>query len=184
MKNFTNAFYTLMSLEFNSPKDALHKNPNEKGLTFMGIYEAAHPNWQGWGQVRAAINTYGDLEKASVALYNDDDLVELVGKFYKTNYWNAMRLDEINSYQKQAEMFIFGVNAGCKNAIKAAQKVVGVTMDGILGANTLAAINAYNEVSFDKDYDRAEIAYYRAIISANPTLDRYERGWINRAEKV
>lgn len=107
-----------------------------------------------------------------------------MGKFYKANYWDAMRLDEINSYQKQAEMFIFGVNAGCKNAIKAAQKVVGVTMDGILGANTLAAINAYNEVSFDKDYDRAEIAYYRAIISANPTLARYERGWVNRAEKV
>lgn len=173
-----------MSLEFNSPSNALHKNPTENRLTFMGIYEVANPNWQGWGQVRAAINAYGDMKKASVALYNDDDLVAQVGKFYKINYWDVMRLDEINSYQKQAEMFIFGVNAGCKNAIKAAQKVVGVTMDGILGAITLAAINAYNEVSFNKDYDRAEIAYYRAIISANPTLARYERGWINRAEKV
>jgi hypothetical protein len=182
--NYTQAFNLLMSLEFNSPSNALHKNPTENGLTFMGIYETANPNWQGWGQVRAAINAYGDMKKASVALYNDDDLVAQVGKFYKINYWDVMRLDEINSYQKQAEMFIFGVNAGCKNAIKAAQKVVGVTMDGILGAITLAAINAYNEVSFNKDYDRAEIAYYRAIISANPTLARYERGWINRAEKV
>lgn len=184
MKNFTNAFYTLMSLEFNSPENALHKNPTENGLTFMGIYEAANPSWSGWEQIKTAINAYGDLKKASIALYSDDNLVELVGKFYKANYWDAMRLDEINSYQKQAEMFIFGVNAGCKNAIKAAQKVVGVTMDGILGANTLAAINTYNEGSFNKDYDRAEIAYYRAIISANPTLARYERGWINRAEKV
>jgi hypothetical protein len=182
--NYTQAFNLLMSLEFNSPSNALHKNPTENRLTFMGIYEVANPNWQGWGQVRAAINAYGDMKKASVALYNDDDLVAQVGKFYKINYWDVMRLDEINSYQKQAEMFIFGVNAGCKNAIKAAQKVVGVTMDGILGAITLAAINAYNEVSFNKDYDRAEIAYYRAIISANPTLARYERGWINRAEKV
>ena len=182
--NYTQAFNLLMCLEFSRPENALHKNPTENRLTFMGIYEVANPSWQGWGQVRAAINAYGDLEKASVALYNDDNLVELVGKFYKANYWDAMRLDEINSYQKQAEMFIFGVNAWCKNAIKAAQKVVGVTMDGILGANTLAAINAYNEASFDKDYDRAEIAYYRAIISANPTLARYERGWINRAEKV
>ena len=184
MQNFTSAFYTLMNLEFSRPENALHKNPTENGLTFMGIYETAHPNWQGWGQVRAAINTYGDIKKASVALYNDEALVGLVASFYKTNYWDAMRLDEINTYQKQVEMFIFGVNGGCKNAIKAAQKVVGTTMDGVLGANTLAAINAYNEVSFNKDYDRAEIAYYRAIISANPTLARYERGWINRAEKV
>ena len=118
MQNFTNAFYTLMSLEFNSPENALHKNPNEKGLTFMGIYEVAHPNWQGWEQVRAAINAYGDLKKASVALYNDDDLVAEVGKFYKANYWDVMRLDEINSYQKQSEMFIFGVNTGCKTLLK------------------------------------------------------------------
>ena len=99
-----------MSLEFNSPKNALHKNPNEKGLTFMGIYEAAHPNWQGWWQVRAAINAYGDLKKASVALYNDDALVELVGKFYKANYWDALCLDDVNSQLKANELFCFAVN--------------------------------------------------------------------------
>lgn len=108
--NYTKAFNLIMSLEFNSPKNALHKNPNEKGLTFMGIYEAAHPNWQGWWQVRAAINAYGDLKKASVALYNDDALVELVGKFYKANYWDALCLDDVNSQLKANELFCFAVN--------------------------------------------------------------------------
>jgi len=184
MKNFTNAFYTLMSLEFNSPKNALHKNPNEKGLTFMGIYEAAHPSWQGWGQVRAAINAYGDLEKASVALYNDDALIEKVKIFYKKEFWDKMRLDEVDSELKSCELFVFGVNVDTVPAVRVLQRLLGVVVDGIMGQKTLKALNDYNEQSFDVDFDRAEIAYYRNLVKAKPEYHIYERGWINRAEKV
>lgn len=184
MKNFTNAFYTLMSLEFNSPKNALHKNPNEKGLTFMGIYEAAHPNWQGWGQVRAAINAYGNLEKASVALYNDDALIEKVKIFYKKEFWDKMRLDEVDSELKTCELFVFGVNVDTVPAVRVLQRLLGVVVDGIMGAQTLKALNNYNEQAFDVDFDRAEIAYYRNLIRKNPRLGVYERGWENRARRV
>lgn len=184
MKNFTNAFYTLMSLEFNNPKNALHKNPTENGLTFMGIYEAAHPNWQGWGQVRAAINAYGDLEKASVALYNDDALVEKVKIFYKKEFWDKMRLDEVDSELKACELFIFGVNVDTAPAVRVLQRLLGVVVDGIMGGQTLKALNNYNEQAFDVDFDRAEIAYYRNLVKAKPEYHIYERGWINRAEKV
>ena len=101
--NYTQAFNFLMSLEFSRPENALHKNPTENGLTFMGIYEAANPSWQGWGQVRAAINAYGDLKKASVALYNDDALVNLVASFYKKTYWDALCLDDVN---RQMSFFV------------------------------------------------------------------------------
>ena len=184
MKNFTNAFYKLMSLEFNSPKNALHKNPNEKGLTFMGIYEAAHPSWQGWGQVRAAINAYGDLEKASVALYNDDALIEKVKIFYKKEFWDKMRLDEVDSELKSCELFVFGANVDTVPAVRVLQRLLGVVVDGIMGQKTLKALNDYNEQSFDVDFDRAEIAYYRNLVKAKPEYHIYERGWINRAEKV
>ena len=184
MKNFTNAFYTLMSLEFNSPKNALHKNQNEKGLTFMGIYEAANPSWQGWGQVRAAINAYGDLKKASVALYDDDALVNLVASFYKKTYWDALCLDDANSQLKANELFCFAVNVGVKSAVRVLQNMLGLTIDGIMGQETLRALNNYNEQAFDVDFDRAEIAYYRNLVKAKPEYHIYERGWINRAEKV
>ena len=184
MKNFTNAFYTLMSLEFNSPKNALHKNPNEKGLTFMGIYEAANPKWQGWGQVRAAINAYGDLKKASVALYNDDALVNLVANFYKKTYWDALSLDDVDSQLKANELFCFAVNVGTKSAVRVLQNMLGLTIDGIMGANTLKALKAYDTVAFDSDFDRAEIAYYRNLIRKNPRLGVYEQGWENRARIV
>lgn len=184
MKNFTNAFYTLMSLEFNSPEKALHKNPTENGLTFMGIYEAAHPNWQGWGQVRAAINAYGDLEKASVALYNDDALIEKVKIFYKKEFWDKMRLDEVDSELKSCEIFVFGANVDTVPAVRVLQRLLGVVVDGIMGAQTLKALNNYDEQAFDVDFDRAEIAYYRNLIRKTPRLGVYERGWENRARSV
>ena len=184
MKNFTNAFYTLMSLEFNSPKNALHKNPTEKGLTFMGIYERAHPDWQGWRQVRATINAYGDIKKASVALYNDEALVGLVASFYKANYWNALSLDSINSQIKTNELFCFAVNVGTKSAVRVLQEMLGLQCDGIMGQETLRALNNCNEQAFDVDFDRAEIAYYRNLIRKNPHLGVYERGWENRARSV
>jgi hypothetical protein len=182
--NYTQAFNLLMSLEFNSPKNALHKNPNEKGLTFMGIYEAANPKWQGWGQVRAAINAYGDLKKASVALYNDDALVNLVANFYKKTYWDALSLDDVDSQLKANELFCFAVNVGTKSAVRVLQNMLGLTIDGIMGANTLKALKAYDTVAFDSDFDRAEIAYYRNLIRKNPRLGVYEQGWENRARIV
>ena len=182
--NYTQAFNLLMSLEFSRPENALHKNPNEKGLTFMGIYEAAHPSWQGWGQVRAAINAYGDLEKASVALYNDDALIEKVKIFYKKEFWDKMRLDEVDSELKSCELFVFGVNVDTVPAVKVLQRLLGVVVDGIMGQKTLKALNDYNEQSFDVDFDRAEIAYYRNLVKAKPEYHIYERGWINRARKI
>ena len=182
--NYTQAFNLLMSLEFSRPENALHKNPTENGLTFMGVYETANPNWQGWGQVRAAINAYGDLKKASVALYNDDALVNLVASFYKKTYWDALCLDDANNQLKANELFCFAVNVGVKSAVRVLQNMLGLKSDGIMGQETLRALNNYNEQAFDVDFDRAEIAYYRNLIRKNPRLGIYERGWENRARSV
>ena len=53
-----------------------------------------------------------------------------------------------------------------------------------MGAQTLKALNNYDERAFDVDFDRAEIVYYRNLVKAKPAYYIYERGWINRAEKV
>ena len=95
-----------------------------------------------------------------------------------------MKLDYINDNIKANEMFIFGVNAGHHNAIKAAQKLVGVNTDGIIGEKTIKAINDYDTLAFDLGYDRLEVAYYQSLIEKNPSLAINERGWIRRAKAV
>lgn len=184
MANFREAMKLLETLEFNSPSNILHKNSNEKDVTFYGIYKYAHPSWIGWDKVSKAIEATGNLERASVVLSKDEELKAQVYKFYKAQFWDVMKLDYIKDDVKANEMFIFGVNAGQANAIKAAQKLVGVSIDGIIGEKTIKAINAYDTLAFDLGYDRLEIAYYQSLIEKNPSLAINERGWENRARKI
>ena len=184
MADFKEAMAFLETLEFSSPSDILHKNPKEKDITFYGIYKYAHPSWAGWDKVLKAIDKMGNLEKASVLLSKDSELKELVYKFYKSEFWNAMKLDYIEDNIKANEMFVFGVNAGQANAIKAAQKLVGVSVDGIIGEKTIRAINAYDTLAFDLGYDRLEIAYYQSLIERDPSLAINRQGWIRRAKAV
>lgn len=184
MANFNEAFKILMRLEFSFPENALHKNPTEKEWTFMGIYQKTHPSWKGWDEILAALAYGGDIKKISRMLFDSEDLQDEVWKFYKQNYWDMMRLDEVASQLKANEMFIFGVNVGVKPAIKAAQRIAGVVDDGIMGEISLAAINKIDEEKFDKEFDRAELEHYNMLIKQNPKLRVYANGWRRRAEAV
>lgn len=184
MANFNDAFQILMRLEFSRPGDALDKNPTESGWTFMGIYQNAHPHWEGWDEILGAVAHGGDIEKISRALYASEKLRAQVRAFYKEVYWDRMRLDEISSQIKANEMFVFAVNVGVKPAVRVAQQLVGVVNDGIAGDQTIAAINRYDEERFDKQFDRAELEYYNKLIEKNSRLKIYANGWRNRALAV
>lgn len=125
-----------------------------------------------------------DIKAVSKILYKDPVLQSMTAKFYKDNYWNKMRGDEINSQLIANEIFIFGVNAGMKLAIAAAQMVLGVTADGKFGEQTLMDINSCDVKEFDKKYDTLELTHYNRLITKNPKLKIYANGWRNRAESV
>ncbi len=60
----------------------------------------------------------------------------------------------------------FAYNSGCSKAIKKIQKVVGTKEDGIIGKNTLAAINNFKQgqwVLFDK-LKIARVTYLNDIV--------------------
>ncbi|MBE3030098.1 peptidoglycan domain protein [Campylobacter sp. RM9344] len=185
MANFKQAYEVLLGLEFSDPGNALHQNPTEKGLTYMGIYEKAHPNWAGWGMVHTMIDVKkGDLKSASKVLMQNDFLQDLVVKFYRVNFWDKIKGDDINSQKKADEIFAFGVNVGIRTAIKTAQRVVGVVDDGNMSEASISAINRYDEVKFDKEYDKSEITYYNRLIEKKQNLKIYANGWRTRAEAV
>ena len=173
----------LMRLEFSSPSLALHKNETENGLTFFGIYECAHPDFKGWGLVKQVLKGK-TLKEASVILYNNSDLVALVYELYKREFWDKMRLDEVESDLKASEIFVLGVNVGTKVAIKLTQTLLNVAVDGVMGTQTLNALNAYDEDKFNVEFDSYEIAYYASLASKNPKLKIYANGWKNRALAV
>ena len=183
MSNFAKSMQILMRLEFSNPSLALHKNETENGLTFFGIYECAHPDFKGWELVKQVLKGKS-LKEASVILYNNSDLVALVYEFYKKEFWDKMRLDEVGSDLKATEIFIFGVNVDTKPAVRVLQRLLNVAVDGVMGAQTLKALNAYDEDKFNTDFDSCEIAYYANLVSQKPKFKVYANGWKNRALAV
>lgn len=63
MADFNKSFELLAKFEFNNSANILHKNPNETGLTYWGIYETANPSWQWWNIIKQEIQKQVQLNK-------------------------------------------------------------------------------------------------------------------------
>jgi len=185
MAKLSEALKIAFKLEHGTDDKALHKNSTENGLTFCGIYETANPLWIGWEQVKKILSKHnGDTKKASLELMSMTSIITAVEVLYKGLYWNKIKGDEILSQKIANEIFIFGINTGMSTAIKTAQRCIGVNADGIIGNETLKALNEFNENKFDMLFDDLEISYYKFLATKNPKLDIYLRGWENRAKLV
>ena len=164
MADFTPAFKKMIH---NEGGYKLHKVKHDNGgTTYAGIAQAFHPKWAGW-----AI-----LDK------NPDDpaLTELVYNFYKQNFWDRIKGDDIDNQAIAASIFDFAVNTGTKTAAKLAQVCIDATPDGIVGKRTIAALNDTDEELFVSNYAIAKIARYASIVNKNRTQNKFLLGWINR----
>jgi lysozyme family protein len=148
----------------------LHTIPSDTGgMTYAGIARNKNPNWPGW-------NLIDHDEKGTL-------LTEMVRKFYKTEFWDRIRGDEIAQQIVAESIFNFGVNTGLGVAIKLAQLIVGATPDGAIGPKTLEKFNAAEPESFKKSYALAKIARYADICNKNRSQSKFLLGWINRTLK-
>ena len=168
----------------NDNERVLHKNKGELGLTFFGIYQSAHPTLSIWNTINKALKIEPNIKKAGAILMKDSELLNQVNIFYKREFWDKMRLDEVDSQHIANEIFVFGVNVHWKTAIKVSQKLIGVEADGVIGPKTLAAINSFNENTFDREFDQYEIEYYKQIAINKPHIAHNLNGWIYRARYV
>lgn len=185
MSNFKKSFDEMLNLELSSPYNALHFNKGESGYTFMGIYEGAHPNWKGWELIYKMLDLYKSLDKASYECYQNVFLTDLVKEFYKLNFWDKLRLDEIKSDRIADLIFKFAVNVGIKRAVRYAQMVANARIDGIIGANTINALNSLDSGYFEKRYKAEFMKFYDGLVKRNPNrYDRFLKGWGNRVRKA
>jgi len=136
------------------------------GQTFAGISRKAHPDWDGWEMV--------DKQKTPSA--------EMVRDFYRAQFWERMKGDELSSQAVAGSIFSAYVNMGA-SALSMAQLVVGTTPDGVIGPKTIAAINGMDERLFASLYALAKVARYAAIVNRDRSQSKFLLGWINRTLK-
>ena len=74
------------------------------------------------------------------------------------------------------QLWDFAINAGKSRAIKELQQAVGVPADGIIGPQTLAAVNSHdlNDVILSLTAER--LKFYTSL----STFKTYGKGWTNR----
>ncbi len=108
----------------------------------------------------------------------------MVQNFYKKEFWDKSKLDLVNSQKVANQIFIFSTNIGVNKANKEVQKLLNVTVDGIIGSQTIQAINEKIEDDFIKSFKSVQKAYYKRLVDNNPNLEIYYKGWINRVDKV
>ncbi len=98
---------------------------------------------------------------------------------YKKIYCDPCKIDLINDEFLALHVFDFAVTSGVHKSITTLQKVVGVEDDGIVGKDTLKAVNTGNHVEAFKN---ARIAFYTQIgVGKNA---KYKKGWINRVNNL
>ncbi len=101
-------------------------------------------------------------------------------EIYKKDYWTRLKCDDINSEQIAIELFDMGVNSGNKTAVKIAQSILDIAIDGIIGTKTIAAINEIDEEKFLLAFKLGRVARYVDICNKNKTQSKFLLGWCNR----
>jgi len=112
-----------------------------------------------------------------------DLLVEDVAPIYKKGYWDRMKGDDLPGGLDLC-VFDFGVNAGPNRAAKFLQKMIGTTVDGGIGPNTLAKVEEYirenGEHESVEKYQSMRQEYYEQL----STFATFGKGWTRRVEET
>jgi len=101
------------------------------------------------------------------------------GLIYKQYFFN--RLYRLSDGLLKLHIFDMSVNAGNKTAVKILQKSLCISDDGIIGNQTLQAIDRQSQVNNVAGvYALARMDYYKFIVDRNPDLSCFLNGWENR----
>lgn len=176
MANFDKAFVLIKNNE------GLYSNDlrDSGGETVLGISRNNWPNLDLWKFV--------DAEKSHIdfpeCLKENKQVEMLATNFYVTNFWNAVKGDQINDFDVAFAIFDFAVNAGVSRSVKLTQKALNLNADGVIGTNTLSAINNAPKELFLAEYALEKVKFYIEIVDKNPTQIKYLKGWLKRALKI
>ena len=116
--------------------------------------------------------------------YPDEDLKKMTKRraqeLYYWDYWQPMRLKDVDDLYAVLHIFDMGVNArsktyGFKTVIKMVQEIVETEQDGIMGPITAAAINEMGD-KFAPAFVKARIDYYKALAKRKPKLKVFLKG--------
>lgn len=98
---------------------------------------------------------------------------------FKSMFWDRWRGDEIRD-QSVANMLVDWLWCSGNYGIRIPQSVLRVDVDGIVGAKTIAALNAQTPPLFFERLKRERKDFIERICKSRPQNRKYKSGWLRR----
>ena len=102
---------------------------------------------------------------------------------FKSLYWDRWKADEIKS-QSVANILVDWVWASGSHGIKRPQRLLGMKEDGIVGKQTITAVNAMDAATLFKMIKDDRAKFIDEICKARPKNEKYRKGWMNRINAI
>ena len=122
---------------------------------------------------------YGISKKA----YPDVDIknltIEQARDIYKRDYWDRCKCAFMPDALSIA-LFDFAVNSGTKRAIRYLQRALNVTIDGVIGNQTIGACNRMPTKPVFENFITYRLEYLRNLKG----WERYGKGWNRRVQTL
>lgn len=126
-------------------------------------------------------SVYGnDKTKADLKAMTDEQWQHI----FKTLFWDKCRADDIADQNIANLLVDWAWNSGATTPIKKLQGILGVTADGIVGKQTLTALNARSPLPVFGALKQARIAFYNAIVAHSPSQSKFLKGWLRRVNAI
>ena len=144
-------------------------NPADKGArTNMGVTLAT---WKSQGYDK---NGDGKIDVTDLNLITHADVVNILKK-----YWDSWKADNINNQSIANLVVDWTWNSGAWG-IKKPQLALGLDDDGVVGKDTLAAINSGDPSTVFKTLWLARKTFFDDICKNDPSQLVFHNGWMNR----
>lgn len=109
---------------------------------------------------------------------------------YRKYFWNKNNFNQIQSTLISTSLFDMSVLMGAYDAIELIQNALSdqtvnkVTVDGIMGAKTINAINQVNSSRLNERFKMLCIEHFEFLIKKNKLLAPFLDGWKNRVNSL
>lgn len=103
---------------------------------------------------------------------------------FKNGYWDKWKGDSIINQSVANICVDWAWASGTGTSIKQVQRILGVSVDGIVGKNTLDAINKADPKSLFEKIHNQRIKFVEDIVKRSPSQSRFIKGWKNRINAI